>query len=78
MKRDQTKVCAECKHAKKHGHFTMCAGVVDLVTGRTVEGTAVASRGKKGVCGPDGKLFDQKTADVVKLDTPNTERKRRY
>lgn len=72
MKRDQTKVCADCAHSKSKGIFTMCSGVVDLVTGRAIEGTAAAQRGKHGVCGPQGKLYAAKVVSVTE------KRKERY
>lgn len=69
--RDQTKVCADCKHSKSKGGFTMCSGVIDLITGRKIESTAVTQRGKKGVCGPSGKHFVEKAKTTEK-------RKERY
>lgn len=59
--RDQTKVCVECKHYVKRGKFDRCKGQISLVTGERFEGTAHDIRGKKGACGPTGKLYEQKS-----------------
>lgn len=62
-------ICTDCLHYRPRTMRVQgmedrvihnCRGVRNLITGATTESSCAVVRGKGGVCGPAGKLFEER------------------